>query len=88
MRNLLKFVDHNLFNEYVVDFALDKGKWRELFEEKKTEPIKPLDKLQLIAPSFQKKGLPLLDIKKFSSLSIDHPARKYLDNRMIPPSVH
>jgi len=88
MRNLLKFIDHNLFNEYVVDFALDKGKRRELFEEKKTEPIKPLDKLQLRAPSFQKKGSPLLDIKKISALAFDHPARKYLDSRLIPTSVH
>jgi len=88
MRNFIKFVDHNLFNEYVIDSALERGKRRELFAEKKPTPIKPLDKLRMRAPNFQKKGSPLLGIKKVSSLHCDHPAKKYLQKRQIPPSVH
>jgi transcription elongation factor Elf1 len=87
MRNFLKFVDHNLFNEYVVDSALEKGKRRELFAEKKPSTIKPLDKLQMRAPNFQKRGSPLLSIKKVSSLSHDHPAKIYVQRRQIPASL-
>mgnify|MGYP003634350995 CR=1 FL=1 len=54
MRNFLKIVDHNLYNEYIIDTALDKKARRELFNPPK-EDIKPLDKLIMklyYAPKF------------------------------------
>ena len=84
MRNFLKAVDHNLYNEYIIDTALDKKARRELFQPK--EDIKPLDTLTMKAPKFKKKGSPLLKIKKVSSLNFDHKVKKYLQKRAIPPS--
>jgi transcription elongation factor Elf1 len=86
MRNFLRAVDHNLFNEYVIDTALEMGQKRELFQKKKEEPIKPLDKLQMKAPNFRKKGSPLLKIKKISQLNYSHKSKIYVQNRQIPAS--
>ena len=86
MRNFLRAVDHNLFNEYVIDTALEMGQRRELFQKKREEPIKPLDKLQMKAPSFRKKGSPLLKIKKISQLNYSHNGKIYVQNRQIPAS--
>tara|TARA_B110000977_G_scaffold29218_1_gene37864 strand:- start:609 stop:1448 length:840 start_codon:yes stop_codon:yes gene_type:complete len=86
MRNFLRAVDHNLFNEYVIDTALEMGQRRELFQKKRDEPIKPLDKLQMKAPSFRKKGSPLLKIKKISQLNYSHNGKIYVQNRQIPAS--
>lgn len=85
MRNFLKAVDHNLYNEYIIDTALDKKARRELFNPPK-EDVKPLDTLVMKAPNFKKKGSPLLKIKKVSSLNYDHKVKKYLQKRAIPPS--
>jgi hypothetical protein len=85
MRNFLKAVDHNLYNEYIIDTALDKKARRELFNPPK-EDVKPLDTLTMKAPKFKKKGSPLLKIKKVSSLNFDHKVKKYLLKRAIPPS--
>ena len=85
MRNFLKAVDHNLYNEYIIDTALDKKARRELFNPPK-EDVKPLDTLVMKAPNFKKKGSPLLKIKKVSSLNYDHKVKKYLLKRAIPPS--
>jgi hypothetical protein len=85
MRNFLKAVDHNLYNEYIIDTALDKKARRDLFFQPK-EDIKPLDTLTMKAPKFKKKGSPLLKIKKVSSLNYDHKVKKYLQKRAIPPS--
>ena len=87
MRNFLKIVDHNLYNEYIIDTALDKKARRELFNPHK-EDIKPLDKLIMKAPNFKKKGSHLLKIDKVSSLPIDHKAKMYIQERQIPSSTH
>ena len=84
MRNFLKIVDHNLYNEYVIDTALDKKARRELFQPK--QEVKPLDTLTMKAPNFKKKGSPLLKIKKVSSLNYDHKAKLYVQKRQIPAS--
>jgi transcription elongation factor Elf1 len=84
LRNFLKSVDHNLYNEYVIDTALDKKARRELFQPKKE--VKPLDTLTMKAPNFKKKGSPLLKIKKVSSLNYDHKAKLYVQKRRIPAS--
>tara|TARA_B110000977_G_scaffold185563_1_gene250501 strand:+ start:446 stop:1492 length:1047 start_codon:yes stop_codon:yes gene_type:complete len=88
LRNLLKFIDHNLYNEYIIDTALERGDRRTLFEKIPTEPVKPLDALRMKAPDFTKKGSPLLRIKKVSSLRHDHFVKKYLVQRQIPPNAH
>ena len=88
MRNFLKFVDHNLFNEYVIDSNLEKNARRQLFDQQPKKEVKPLDTLTMKAPEFKKKGSPLLKIKKVSSLDISHLAKKYIQERRIPASVH
>lgn len=87
LRNFLKAVDFNLYNEYVVDIALEKG-LRTREEKPKQKDIKPLDKLRSKQPKFTKKGSPLLKIKKISQLKFDHGAKKYLEKRRIPVSKH
>ena len=39
-------------------------------------------------PVFRKAGSPLLKIKKLSQLAVDHPARAYVSNRLIPTNAH
>ena len=85
MRNFLRTVDNSLYNEYIIDTALEKGEKRKIFE-KKEEPVKPLDKLQMKAPNFRKKGSPLLKIKKISQLDFSHKGKIYVQNRQIPAS--
>ena len=81
LRNFLKSVDGNLYNEYVVDIALEKG-----YKTKEQPVVKPLDKLTQRRPKFTKKGSPLLKIKKVSSLDFSHPVKKYVEKRRIPAS--
>ena len=79
MRNFLKAVDTNLYNEYVIDSALEKG-----YKTKEIAEVKPLDKLTKSQPKFNKTGSPLLKIKKVSSLNFSHPVKKYVEKRRIP----
>lgn len=83
MSNFLKTIDTNLYNDYVVDIALEKG-----YRKKEEPKEKPLDKLLKRQPKFTKKGSPLLSIKKISQLSADHPAREYVNSRKIPVNKH
>ena len=79
----LKLTDMNLYNEYVVDTQLEKyGRKKDL------PPAKPIDTLVQKVPNFRKAGSPLIRIKKMSQLSIDHPARAYIDKRLIPINQH
>ena len=86
LRNFLKSIDTALYNDYVIDLALEKGYGKK--QEDKKEDIKPLDTLKLKQPKFRKSGSPLLKIKKIGSLPSNHPARKYLDSRKIPVNQH
>ena len=81
LRNFLKQVDSNLYNEYIVDIALEKG-----YKTREVAKIKPLDTLTQSRPKFTKKGSPLLKIKKVSSLNYSHPVKNYVDKRRIPAS--
>ena len=83
LRNFLKHIDINLYNEYIVDYALDKG-----YKTKQEPKVKPLETLTQSRPKFTKKGSPLLKIKKLSSLAVDHPARNYVNSREIPSNKH
>lgn len=80
LRNLLKSIDINLYNEYVVDTKLEQG----IREEVKS----PIDTIVHKVPEFKKSSSPLLQIKKISQLKSDHPAKKYVEKRLIPSSVH
>lgn len=80
LRNLLKFVDINLYNDYVIDSKIELG----IKEEVKS----PIDTIVHKVPEFKKSDSPLLKIKKISQLKSDHPAKKYVQNRSIPTSSH
>jgi len=77
----LQTIDPSLYNEYVIDSKIE----RDLLNPK---PIKPLDKLTMKKPAFQKGKSPLLKIKKVSSLKQNHPVKKYLQKRQIPTNAH
>lgn len=79
LRNLLKSIDTNLYNEYVIDMALEKG-----YKTKTQDVVKPLNTLTKSRPAYTKTGSPLLKIKKVSSLNFSHPVKKYVQKRAIP----
>ena len=80
LRNLLKAIDTNLYNEYVIDSLLEKNP--------KKETTKPLDKLTQRRPKFEKSNSPLKSLKKVSSLPYNHSCRKYIDSRKVPINQH
>jgi len=75
----LKVTDLNLYNEYTVDSKL---------ENYKKPVLTGIDKIVSSVPKFKKTGSPLLTIKKISQLPINHPARLYIDKRLIPTKAH
>lgn len=77
----LKTIEPALYDEYIVDSKLEK----DLLQKK---PVKPLDKLTMKKPAFQKGSSPLLKVKKVSSLKQNHPVKKYLQKRQIPAAKH
>jgi len=81
LRNFLRAVDHNLFNDYVIDTVAEKYESpKRLYKPN----AKPLDKLKHKRPAFTKKDSPLRGIKKVSSLPHNHMCRKYIEERKIP----
>jgi len=84
LRNLLKAIDTNLYNEYVVDSLLEKNSTK----PERVEKVKPLDKLTQRRPKFEKKRSPLKGLTKISSLAYNHSCRKYIDSRKIPANQH
>lgn len=86
LRKFLEIQQPALYHEYVTDSLLEKRKLKEYSTKK--EDIKPLDKLVHKRPKFTKDKSPLLKIKKVSSLSSDHPVKKYVEKRQIPTKQH
>jgi len=84
LQNLLKVIDFNLFNNYVVDTLAQKYGAKTSDKRTYDPKAKPLDKLMHKRPSFSKKGSPLKSITKVSSLPHDHKCRKYVESRKIP----
>ena len=80
LRNLLRSIDINLYNEYIID--------TKIVVEIKKEDTSPLDTITHRVPQFKKSQSPLLQIKKISQLKSDHPAKKYIESRQIPASAH
>lgn len=72
----------SLYNDYIVD-----KKMSDLSGRRKPAP-KPLDKLRMKAPEFTKKSSPLSELRKISTLNPNHPAKKYVERRMIPSNQH
>lgn len=75
---LLKNIDTTLHDEYVREKLL-------------ADPL-PKTEVQIFAekmkpPKFQC-NTPLKNLKKVSSLSVDHPVKQYVMNRKIPPEFH
>ena len=78
----LKTIDPNLYYEYVKDSIM----------EKTGELPKPVNPTHEFADKMKKpvfvKTTALNDIKKISQLKPDHPAKLYVQSRLIPPSMH
>lgn len=72
-----------IYDEYVIDSKLESA-------YNSYEKTKPLDRLVLNKPVFEKKNSPLKSplVKKIGSLAADHPARKYVEGRKIPTDQH
>jgi transcription elongation factor Elf1 len=79
LRNFLKNIDVNLYNEYVIDTKIELPK-----------PIKKVDDVSptYIKNDFKKIGGILSSLKKVSQLSFDHPVKKYVIDRKIPTNQH
>ncbi len=73
--NLLKHIDPKIYNDYIME------------RYKKNEPELP-DIGKFTQPKFMKGPSPLKSLKKISSLSHDHPVKKFVMNRQIPSTVH
>lgn len=73
----MKQLDPNLYYEYRKETLLESGS--------NTEPLE--EKFQFRRPKFQTDGA-LRKIKKISSLKPDHPAKIYIDGRLIPSNFH
>ena len=80
--NFLRRVDPTLAEEYKRDKFIDKN------VDKKEQTEEPRDISKITVPTFMKGSSPLKAIKKISQLNPEHPAKKYVQNRRIPPNVH
>lgn len=71
-----------------VDPLMHKEYRQELFVEKfNNKPVREQPKLTQYRPKFRSKG-PLSKLKTISQLRHDHPVKKYIVNRKIPPNFH
>ena len=84
LRKFLQQIDPILYNDYIIDTRLDKDILKRQVEEIKS----PIDTIIHKVPVFKKSGSPLLSIRKISQLRPDHPAKAYIQKRMIPNSKH
>jgi len=74
-------VDNTLYDEYIREVLLDKNTNREVEHD-----VKP-DITKIVWPKYLTDS-PLKTLKKISQLRYDHPAKKYVDKRMIPTPYH
>lgn len=76
--NFLKFLDPELHKEYV----------QERFVEKHNPiPVPEHDITKIVKPRYLIDS-PLKDLRKISQLDWDHPAKRYVQNRLIPTRQH
>jgi len=71
--NLVKTVDSKIYNDYIVE------RYKRGVKTNNPEP-----EFKFNAPIFRKKGI-LKNLKSISDLSTDHPARRFVQKRLIPP---
>lgn len=73
----IKALDPSMYYEYIKETLVENGVVNEttIFEEKMKPPVFV-------------KGSPLKKLKKISALAIDHPAKLYVDKRLIPSELH
>jgi len=71
--NLIKYVDSKVHKDYIME------RYRSGVKTNNPEPEFNFD-----VPVFRKKGV-LKNLKPISDLSTDHPARKIIEKRLIPP---
>lgn len=76
----LKFLDHNLYAEYLKEVMAEKAG----ITENKTQEL--TEKIITNTPIFSNEYL--RKIKKISQLQADHPARLYVEQRLIPKNQH
>lgn len=83
LKNFLREVDTVLAEEYDKEISFDK------YKDKADREVKPIyAPMDFTVKKFQKSGSPLNSIKKISQLRPDHPAKKYIEKRKIPPNKH
>jgi transcription elongation factor Elf1 len=80
--DFLKSQDVMLHNEYIAEKFLSKN------EIANTEIKREITKDMFTSPIFNKKDHPLKKLKKVSQLEWDHPIKKYVERRKIPPKQH
>jgi len=78
--NLIKFVNPELYKEYTLE------RFGERADKKRIKKTKTDIRLQR-KPDYLK-NTPLKNLKKISQLETEHPARKYINSRKIPPNQH
>jgi transcription elongation factor Elf1 len=81
----LEKFEPSVFQDYLMDRAMEKNGLTN------TKPDQNLEQFrQKESPVFKatKAGSPLLRIKKISALKHDHPAKLYVESRLIPPETH
>ena len=80
--NFLKHIDSSLAEQYKREKFLDKNGSTEEQPE-----VKP-DISKVTVPTFLRGDSPLKQLKKVSQLAVDHPVKRYVQKRNIPPSLH
>lgn len=76
--NFIKHLDQGLYKEYVQENFLEKTR---------ETPVSQVDITKIHTPLYRIES-PLAQLKKISQLRWDHPAKKYVDGRKIPPKTH
>lgn len=76
----LKSVDNLVYNDYISEKFVKK------VSEEKPDEKTVLEKTKFEAPTFNTN--PLKKLKKISQLGVDHPLKKYIVKRGIPPEHH
>lgn len=79
--NLIKFVNPQLYKEYTLEKFGTRVDRSRTIKKTKTD-------LRLKRKPDYLKNTPLGNLKKISQLVPDHPARKYINSRKIPPNQH
>lgn len=83
IRKFLKTFDENLYDEYSLEIFQEAKKFSPVKEEKK-EIIQHTHRL----PNMINRGEVHGNIKSISQMSDDHPAKRYVISRKIPPHLH